>query len=1395
MLSYDDPVIAALPTLPPAAPQSKDPGWNPPSSGYDKKDPHEMPAGWREVFMTIGYDPVDVWKGQVPSFEEFTKRILKHAKKLDEKGELKVTEYKNAVRKAYNIFGSLIRERGGKVESHLSERLSEAETQINELEQHLEAKKKLLHSADRKVMIDLINKRLPQGTESRPSQEEEESKGRAKEKEEKEKSRISDITNKLKGWLVEKYGPKSVATLDKAENFIKSLSLRDIQHGFEKALSNHFKIGSFDRTPEFDAFVDNFSKDFAGVRDQFSSLMFERWVGDHGVFTTSESVSTDPEKKPLVNWMKGVPVTEEDFLQRVEQLVNPLIQKNGPAIDALLKVSPQKVRDKGVKGVTGAIIGSLVEGIVKSAATIEDLLQKAQKDVKVPDKSVLKKYLDILKDNDSDQDDVAKAIGVVRSLIQDEIRILEQKTLTELKSQRDQLKNKIEILGIPPPTKFIKVPKHIPIIGDLNDVMELLDAIKLQTPPEKPKEVPVSHHYKWLYDIKQFDSLMDLFDSFVSGDKDEIPKAKQQADKEEWGPLLSHVMESIWKAVRSVQENLQDATRSLTTPESEQNYDLQGYRGKHKHFEMLTIPPEVFQKYKSRLKTLSNSMPLPDLEKMLQEAQSGKAPANLPAENQKDFDSLKTFFEGVSEIKSHNDHIVTELEKLINKLDREAVINFAHAAKEFKALKKYEAFRVWETGKEPVPFRTAEMKNAGYEVIGAAPAHFNPTTYFKVIQDLAKELIAMQTTDKWGESSAPILKAKTKDSMMKGLQASGATEALLENFSTALLKFVHACRTYTKKMHEFDATLRNPIGLLKTSSAEIIFNLRKAAHQLMVQAANEPWTHQHGEMDSPSTHPAPGGYKSEYPAGGSLQTHIPQAIPGSKRIKYRKFDYFTKSFPVEAFINGWFKRSGGKEISESEILKRIENVVTQAVQKSGVDVKPAAIKKSVQDVMKGTSSLNEEDLNKKIPEIFEKLKAPMKEYRWVVTDILEKGGTTLDPAKLPEAIDEVMKEGGWADKMIEKQFQPENLKKDLKALEGRRDAAIERLKANAASIKEQGEFWKGVWKIWDDAIEKAKEQRAKALPGIETTIQQTQKLYDEAKNSIDEAVNSAVTKALRNIEGVSVSKGISNKVVHEAIDDAKSKVSLYMDGLNNLNKNLTHAYREWGGEKPKTYTKGDKFPVVDPMADFENMHTTIEKLEQKASAVWSHFFNLYNRSIRQIETDQELLRALKTSILDHENMISEGGISEEEKAERKRWLIRGIWNAIDMAWMGTGKYRAFQSRFNINFDNYMEIHKKFEELAGSKLTSHRFLQLLQDMVEQAKGHVSRREDVPQGLKDQMEDILTRTGIPNPELKRQVNKYLDRKAELELRELAPTKDNVIHVALAYVGINPRALLEV
>jgi len=1368
MLSYDDSVIAALPTLPPVTP-SKNPGWNPPAPGYGKKDPNAIPAGWREVFQTIGYDPVDIWSGNVPSFDEFTKRILKQAKKLEEKGVLKVTEYKDAVRKAYNILGSLIRERGGKAEGHLNERLSEAETKVNELEQHLESKKKLLHSITRKDMVELLKKRLPQGAGSAPSPESLERAERAKKIDEKEDVKVTGITNKIKGWLVEEHGPQSVATLDKAGGFIKGLIRRDFRREFGEALSGYLGMGIHNRTPEFEAFIDSFSKEFEGsAQDQFFKMIFDKWVGENGVSMLNGA------------WMRGNPVSEEDFLQRSEQLITPLIQKNDSAINALLMAAPPRVREKGVKGITGVFVGSLV-------SIVNNLVKKTAK----VEMSVLRRSLDALSDKASDPEDISKAIVTVKSLIQDEIRILEGKTLPGLKTERDKLRNKIQILGIPPPTKFVRVPKHIPIIGDLNDVLELLDAIKLQTPPGEIKEVPVSHHYKWLYDIRQFDSLMKQFDSFVGGEKVEVPKAKQQADKEEWGPLLSHTMESIWKAIRSVQENLQDATRSLTTSESETNYDLQGYRGKHKHFEMLSIPQEVFQKFKSKVRALSSGMPKTVFEKMIAEAQIGnKVPGDLPAEHHKDFDSLKTFFEGVSEIKEHNNSASSELDKLIGPLEREVVPNFAHAQKTFKDLKKYEAFRVWETGKEPVPFLKSSSVKTAYEIIGAAPALFNPGTHFTAIQDLAKELLKLQSADKWGESTGPVLKAKTKDSMMQGLQASGATEGLLEDFYPALLKFVGACRTYIKKMHEFDDSLRNPTGFIKTSTTEIIYNLRKAAHLLMVQSAEEPWTFQHGEMQSPSTHPAPGGYKSEYPAGGSLQTHIPQPIPGSKRVKYRKFDYFTKSFPIESFINGWFKRSGGGEISESEILKRVENVVTKAVQKSGVDVKPAAISKAVQDAMKGTSSLDEGDLNKKVPAIFEKLKVPMKDTRWVVFDIMEKGGTSLDPAKLPEAIDEVLKDGGWGDKMIDKQFEPERLKSDKKKLEDRRDGCILRIKANAQSIADQGEFWKGVWGIWDEAIEKAKAQRALALPGIEDTIKKTQELYKNAKASIDDAIKVAVNKATQSIEGVSVSEGISNKVVQEAIAGAKSNVTQYLTNL----KGLVHRYREWGGSKPKQYSKGEKFPVVDPMADFENMHTTIEKLEQKASAVWSHFFNLYNRSIRQIETDQDLLVALETGILEHDEMITEG-VSKEEKEERKRWLIRGIWNALDMAWMGTGKFRAFQSRFNINFDNYMEIHKKFEELAGSKLTSHRFLQLLQDMVEQAKGHVSRREDVPQGLKDQMEDILTRTGIPNPGLKRQVNKYLDRKAELEIRELAPTKDNVIHVALAYVGINPRALLEV
>jgi len=308
------------------------------------------------------------------------------------------------------------------------------------------------------------------------------------------------------------------------------------------------------------------------------------------------------------------------------------------------------------------------------------------------------------------------------------------------------------------------------------------------------------------------------------------------------------------------------------------------------------------------------------------------------------------------------------------------------------------------------------------------------------------------------------------------------------------------------------------------------------------------------------------------------------------------------------------------------------------------------------------------------------------------------GKKTLDPSKLGKMKDMI------SDRIIgevRKKFDKDKMKKAKDGAEDELSNLMNRIKHLGNQIHEIGKWANASFDKYDRALEEAKKGDAAFRKEIQDSVEGRKKLQKEFEDAPAEQVTSAYVKKLNG-------------------------------ELNKLHTNAMKALRQLDeAENPFT-------GKIEP----------IGKLEQKVSKVWNVYNDRVTKNLNEVQDLQDKRILLENEIANLEHWIDAADVPKKFLVRGIRDVLSAIWHSMDEHWMRN--VRGFQSRYNLNFEDYLKLKEAFEKETQHPMSSRAIGRIIRELKSNIKFLKDHNKDVPSGYFEALKN-LTKKVVPEREV--------------------------------------------
>ena len=305
------------------------------------------------------------------------------------------------------------------------------------------------------------------------------------------------------------------------------------------------------------------------------------------------------------------------------------------------------------------------------------------------------------------------------------------------------------------------------------------------------------------------------------------------------------------------------------------------------------------------------------------------------------------------------------------------------------------------------------------------------------------------------------------------------------------------------------------------------------------------------------------------------------------------------------------------------------------------------------------------------------------------------GGThTLKPDKFPELVDRL-----WT--YTQKDFHSDDAKKNLESERGKLED-----KLNKTIEERKGTFEK---------LNKARTWAIKVTGDLDREFDSNESISAASKEKIDslkEAIGKGDTEFIEALKAKDYTKCKEiDKKLTSLMDDVLKLVRINATSLANAQTAATNV-----GEARDTWAE------------------------------------VGMRLLNRIHGSQDTEYKLNNQIIDIDNALEDVGKPEadlslaakRQKARNKNLLALYVWNVLDNNWMTDPA--AFQTIYNVGFEDYVDIHDAVEKFTGQRVLSRALGRIKKDIMEKVQEYRRRKMPIPESLKEELDFLKGRGGI-------------------------------------------------
>jgi len=316
---------------------------------------------------------------------------------------------------------------------------------------------------------------------------------------------------------------------------------------------------------------------------------------------------------------------------------------------------------------------------------------------------------------------------------------------------------------------------------------------------------------------------------------------------------------------------------------------------------------------------------------------------------------------------------------------------------------------------------------------------------------------------------------------------------------------------------------------------------------------------------------------------------------------------------------------------------------------------------------------------------------------------------TLDSKMFPKVIDRLM---GYLEAHTKKVFDPTKLKEETGKLTEERDAILERRNRTMKQL-----------------------ELAKQMARDESEM--TEKML---KDTRDEIKHSAVTEWTKLNQALKINKDQFENAL-TGLTEAVDAMPFKKDVADKYEKEVKQHVAEISGITNKIINVLDEINR-DTVGGWAESNTIKDKLEYYMGEIQHKWSGQGVRLLNRLDQDKDREVELSGAIGKRNKWLELGGPTSKDKKRIKNEFIRYIWNVLDEDW--TRKLRAFQTHYNLNFEDYVEIHDQVARMvSGEPVPARSYNRLRDDIKKQMRDLRDRGEEIPATLKKEIKMLSER----------------------------------------------------
>jgi hypothetical protein len=528
----------------------------------------------------------------------------------------------------------------------------------------------------------------------------------------------------------------------------------------------------------------------------------------------------------------------------------------------------------------------------------------------------MKDSIKVLSDpkTDKNSDVYKKALSTTKKVLQEDIQGVKNK-ISVIQETVHKLENRLKTVGLRPIKEKIITPVHISPLGDMEDLVVIMETMK--QPPPRVVEVDRPHHFGWLFQPK---FLVELFNQLnlpkpakPGAKKDTLGKEPVEQEHTQKSDIGEEVQPLILETVLRLFHLTSDTINRLTGPKN--IFDQLNL----KDYAFSTVDEGLFKKYAEFLKQVKGQLPADEYKKLINFDTDNSVfyHKDLPGHLTEHRKKLEQLYDHLMRVISLNTRI---FENKWNPIIKELEIiqdSYRKMKKDFNVISKEEYWQKWLKGKSEL-LKEAFEDNY-YDEIEAADAELSEFIpylsaekgYNKFLKSLTELKEFLKKEGHLETKNVKEFALKLKEAGPHGLEWIDKLGPLIDHTLSSIIEYKHDVENFTEKLlkgnifkEKTTAPTTTEEKKLGNSMWPVIYNLKRLSY--ILQAFKE----------------SPVEWRSEYPLTIPLQ-----------QLFGKMKDFFQKSYPAEEFLNDWFTVSGSKTLATSKLQESLKKDLDPKVQK------------------------------------------------------------------------------------------------------------------------------------------------------------------------------------------------------------------------------------------------------------------------------------------------------------------------------------------------------------------------------------------------------------------------------------------------------------------------------